>query len=121
MEFSLIQFFLKFLLATELSTHCHSRRLKDIVEQLTGDAATLSRLFSVFESPSGNGSIRKSNEKKIPDSYEYLGKENTRVLRISREGKYQKSICGQPATRMNCHGATCGKSKKCYYFFLLGL
>ena len=34
----------RFLLATELPTHRHSLRLKDIVETLTGDAATLSQL-----------------------------------------------------------------------------
>ena len=34
----------RFLLATELPTHRHSLCLKDIVETLTGDAATLSQL-----------------------------------------------------------------------------
>ena len=55
MEFSLNSFKIKFILVTELPTHRHSRRLNDIVETLTGDAATLSRLFWVFESDSGNG------------------------------------------------------------------
>ena len=47
----------RFIIATELPTHRHSHRLKDIVEILTGDATTLSRLFSVFESPSGNWTL----------------------------------------------------------------
>ena len=34
------------LLATELPTHRHSRRLKDIVETLTGNAATLGIYYS---------------------------------------------------------------------------
>ena len=44
MEFSLSSIQIKFLFATEFPTHRHSRRLKDIVETLTGDAATLNRL-----------------------------------------------------------------------------
>ena len=93
MEFSFNSILIKFLLAYELPTHRHSHRLKDIVETLTRDATTLSRLFWVFE--------------RVPmETGIYLDSELLRMLWIIT--KAVPSASSNPSTAhlclMVCHG-----------------